>query len=193
VRTFIALLAAGGLALLGWGAWTLRGGDPITAAIQHRAQHELRRLVVRQDGCHPRHGVIGVLRIPKIGLDQVVVQGTSRDDLEQGPGHYRATGLPGEGRVIAIAGHRTTWGAPFRHLDSLRRGDSLILCGIRYRITIVYVVNADAWSILKGHGERLVLTTCHPVYSASHRLVVKAVPAEPRPGVRRSAYFSGTA
>jgi len=54
----------------------------------------------------------------------------------------------------------------------------VILCGIRYRITIVYVVNAKAWQILNGHGERLILTTCHPVYSASHRLVVKAVRAE---------------
>jgi LPXTG-site transpeptidase (sortase) family protein len=54
----------------------------------------------------------------------------------------------------------------------------VILCGIRYRVTIVYVVQANDWRILKGHGERLILTTCHPVYSASHRLVVKAVRAK---------------
>jgi LPXTG-site transpeptidase (sortase) family protein len=189
----IALVGAIGVALLGWGVWTLRSGDPITAAIQHRAQHGLRRLVVQRDGCHVRHGVVGILRIPKIALDQVVVQGTGRDELEQGPGHYPATALPGQGRAIAIAGHRTTWGAPFRHLDRLRRGDGVVLCGVRYRITIVYVVQANDWRILRGHGERLILTTCHPVYSASHRLVVKAVPAEPRRSVRRSAYFSGTA
>jgi LPXTG-site transpeptidase (sortase) family protein len=178
MRTFIGVLAAVGVALLAWGGWTLHSGDPITAAIEHRAQHGLRRLVAHQDGCQVGHGVIGILRIPKIGVEQVVVQGTTRGDLEKGPGHYAMTGLPGQGRAIAIAGHRTTWGAPFRHLDRLRRGDRLILCGIRYRVTIVYVVQANDWRILKGHGERLILTTCHPVYSASHRLVVKAVRAK---------------
>jgi sortase A len=179
MRALIALLAAVGIALLAWGALTLTRGDPITASIQHRTQHELRHFVVRKNGCRVDHGVVGILRIPKIGVQQVVVQGTGKGDLEKGPGHYATTGLPGQGRAIAIAGHRTTWGAPFRHLDDLRRGDSLSLCGIPYRITIVYVVDADAWRILKGHGERLILTTCHPVYSASHRLVVKAVPAGP--------------
>ncbi len=187
MRALAALLATAGVALLGWGWWTLRSGDPVTAAIEHRTQHKLRRLVVARAGCHPRHGVVGILRIPKLDVDQVVVQGTGGDELEQGPGHYATTGLPGDGRAIAIAGHRTTWGAPFRNLDRLRRGDSVFLCGARYRVTVVYVVDADDWRILKGRGERLVLTTCHPVYSASHRLVVKAVPAESR------RYLSGTA
>ena len=191
MRVLVGLLAAVGVALLGWGTLTLVRGDPITAAIEHRTQHRLRQFVVaRKEGCRIDHGVVGVLRIPKIGLQQIVVQGTGKGDLKKGPGHYPATGLPGDGRVIAIAGHRTTWGAPFRHLDALRRGDRLSLCGIPYRITIVYVVGAGDWRVLKGHGERLVLTTCHPVYSASHRLVVKAVPAAPRRG---RAYLSGTA
>ncbi len=181
MRALIALMAAVGVALVGYGFWTLRSGDPITAAIEHRTQHALRRYVDDTPaGCRVRHGVVGMLRIPKIGVRQVVVQGTSHDDLEKGPGHYPATGFPGQGRAIAIAGHRTTWGAPFRHLDRLHRGDRIVLCGVPYRITIVYVVNADAWEILDGHGERLILTTCHPVYSASHRLVVKAVRVEAR-------------
>jgi LPXTG-site transpeptidase (sortase) family protein len=190
VRALAALLATAGVALLGWGWWTLRSGDPVTAAIEHRAQHKLRRLVASRDGCQARHGVVGVLRIPKIDLDQVVIQGTGSDELRQGPGHYPTTGLPGEGRAIAIAGHRTTWGAPFRHLDRLRRGDGVVLCGVHYRVTIVYVVEAGDWRILQGRGERLVLTTCHPVYSASHRLVVKAVPSESRGA---SAHLGGAA
>jgi LPXTG-site transpeptidase (sortase) family protein len=196
VRLFIVLIGAVGLTLIGWGVWTLRGGDPVTAAIQHRSQHGLRRLVVRQGGCHLHRGVVGILRIPKIALNQVVVQGTSKGELAKGPGHYAGTALPGHGRAIAIAGHRTTWGAPFRHLDTLRRGDTIFLCGFRYRVTIVYVVQANDWRILKGRGERLILTTCHPVYSASHRLVVKAVPADPPRRalrLRAAAYFSGTA
>jgi LPXTG-site transpeptidase (sortase) family protein len=180
MRALIAVLAVVGVTLVGYGAWTLRSGDPITAAIEHRTQHKLRHFVSRRDdGCQIRHGVVGILRIPKIDVKQIVVQGTATDDLKKGPGHYPTTGLPGQSRAIAIAGHRTTWGAPFLHLDSLRRGDKVILCGIPYRITTVYVVNANAWQILKGHGERLILTTCHPVYSASHRLVVKAVRATP--------------
>ena len=99
--------------VLGWGTLTLGRGDPITAAIEHRTQHRLRQFVaVRKEGCRVDHGVVGVLRIPKIGLQQIVVQGTGKGDLDKGPGHYPATGLPGDGRVIAIAGHRTTWAHP---------------------------------------------------------------------------------
>ena len=180
MRALIAVMATVGVTLFGYGAWTLRSGDPVSAAIEHRTQHKLRHFVSRREGgegCRVHKGVVGILRIPRIDVRQVVVQGTDRDDLSKGPGHYPTTGLPGEGRAIASAGHRTTWGAPFRHLDSLRRGDKVTLCGIPYRITTVYVVNASAWQILDGHGERLILTTCHPVYSASHRLVVKAVRA----------------
>jgi sortase A len=115
-----------------------------------------------------------MLVVPKLGLKQVVVEGTGHDQLTRGPGHYPATGVPGSRRTIAIAGHRTTWGAPFRHLDRLQRGDTIVLCGARYLVRRVFVVVPNDLTILKNRGERLILTTCNPPYSAAQRLVVEA-------------------
>jgi sortase A len=114
----------------------------------------------------------------------VVVQGTSTGDLERGPGHYDAasgvdTSLPGLGAVIAIAGHRTTFLHPFRHIDDLRPGDNIYLempyGTFRYSVYFQRVVVPTDWSILRSRPyEKLVLTACHPLYSASHRLAVFA-------------------
>ena len=127
---------------------------------------------------------IGRIRIPRIHLDMVVVQGTSTSDLERGPGHYDAatgvnTSLPGLGAVVAIAGHRTTFLHPFRHIDDLRPGDNIYLempyGTFRYTVYLQRVVLPTDWSILRPRQfEKLVLTACHPLYSASHRLVVFA-------------------
>jgi sortase A len=127
---------------------------------------------------------IGRIRIPRIKLAMVVVQGTSTGDLERGPGHYDAasgvdTSLPGLGAVIAIAGHRTTFLHPFRHIDDLRPGDNIYLempyGTFRYTVYFQRVVVPTDWSILRSRPyEKLVLTACHPLYSASHRLAVFA-------------------
>jgi sortase A len=127
---------------------------------------------------------IGRIAIPRIGLRIVVVQGTSTGDLARGPGHYdaqsgHATAFPGEGGVVAIAGHRTTFLAPFRHLDELQRGDRIELRmpygSFVYRVIGHRTVLPTDWSILRPRGfEELVLSACTPVYSASHRLVVFA-------------------
>jgi sortase A len=127
---------------------------------------------------------IGRIRIPRIKLEMVVVEGTTTGDLERGPGHYDAasgidTSLPGLGAVIAIAGHRTTFLHPFRHLDDLRSGDNIYLempyGTFRYRVYFHRVVVPTDWSILRPRPyEKLVLTACHPLYSASHRLAVFA-------------------
>jgi sortase A len=87
--------------------------------------------------------------------------------------------VPGLGRTVAIAGHRTTFGAWFRHIDSLRAGDPIILqmpyATFRYRVQYHRVVKSDDWSIIRQQGyDRLVLSACHPLYSASHRWVVFA-------------------
>jgi len=127
---------------------------------------------------------IGRIVIPRLGLRMVVVQGTSHSDLEKGPGHYDAasgesTGLPGMGGVVAIAGHRTTYLHPFRHIDDLRSGDRIELqmpYG-RFRYTVYFhrVVDDQDWSILRRRPyEKLVLTACHPLYSATHRWAVFA-------------------
>ncbi len=127
---------------------------------------------------------VGRIVIPRIHLDMVVVQGTSESDLALGPGHYDAasgesTGLPGMKRVIAIAGHRTTYLHPFRHIDDLRSGDTIYLVmpygTFRYTVYFHKVVSSGDWSILRRRPfEKLVLSACHPLYSASHRWVVFA-------------------
>jgi sortase A len=127
---------------------------------------------------------VGRIVIPRIHLNMVVVQGTSESDLARGPGHYNATsgestGLPGMGRVIAIAGHRTTYLHPFRHIDDLRSGDKIYLVmpygSFRYTVYFHKVVSSNDWSILRRRSfEKLVLSACHPLYSASHRWIVFA-------------------
>ena len=127
---------------------------------------------------------IGRIAIPKIGLHMVVVQGTTTADLERGPGHYdaesgRQTDLPGRGGVVAIAGHRTTYLEPFRHIDALHAGDVIQLRmpygTFTYRVIRQQTVLPTDWSILRPRKfEELVLSACTPLYSASHRLVVYA-------------------
>ena len=122
--------------------------------------------------------------MPRLGLNMVVVQGTSKRDLEKGPGHYDArsgvnTSLPGMGGVVAIAGHRTTYLHPFRHIDDLRPGDAIVLRmpygTFRYTVYYHRIVGSSEWSILRRRRfEKLVLSACHPLYSASHRWVVFA-------------------
>ena len=127
---------------------------------------------------------VGRIAIPKIGLHMVVVQGTTTADLERGPGHYdaesgQATALPGMGGVIAIAGHRTTYLEPFRHIDALHKGDLIQLKmpygTFTYRVIRQQTVLPNDWSILRARSfEELVLSACTPLYSASHRLIVYA-------------------
>jgi sortase A len=127
---------------------------------------------------------IGRIVIPRLHLRMVVLQGTTEGDLQEGPGHYdaasgRSTGLPGMGEVIGVAGHRTTFLHPFRHIDDLRSGDNVYLempyGTFRYTVYFHKVVESNDWSILRSRSfEKLVLSACHPLYSASHRWVVFA-------------------
>jgi sortase A len=139
------------------------------------------------------------LQIPAIGLDQFVVEGTATDDLKQGPGHYAGSPLPGRHGNAAIAGHRTTYGAPFNRLDDLKPGDAVVATTAAGRFTYTVsdklTVVPSQTSVLDDYGDdRLTLTTCTPKFSASHRLVVVAtlqgppaagppVPATPAPAV----------
>lgn len=123
---------------------------------------------------------LGRLTVPRLGLKTVFVQGTRwGPDLSQGPGHYPQTSLPGVGRTMAIAGHRTTFGAPFRNIDSLRRGDSITVAlpyaTFNYKVFAHEIVDNENWSIIRDRGfDTLVLTACHPLYSAKQRWVVYA-------------------
>jgi sortase A len=127
---------------------------------------------------------MGRIVVPRLQLSMAVVNGTSESDLQRAPGHYDAasgtnTAVPGMGGVVAIAGHRTTFLHPFRHIDDLRPGDNVYLQmpygTFRYTVFAHKIVAADDWSILRRRAfEQLVLSACHPLRSATHRYVVFA-------------------
>lgn len=137
----------------------------------------------------PRRPVPGravmLIRVPRIGLDAAVVEGTGLDQLAEGPGHYAGSALPGERGNTAIAGHRTTYGHPFSRLDELRVGDHIILttAAADYDYTVAEAPRAVApgdIGVINDFGDsRLTLTTCNPKYSASQRLVVVGHLAQP--------------
>ncbi|MDA8653246.1 class E sortase, partial [Candidatus Actinomarina sp.] len=122
--------------------------------------------------------VFGYLEIPSINLKQYVVSGTDELTLQFGPGHYLQTNLPGSGGNVGIAGHRTTYGAPFSRLDLLEVGDQIFLNSggnkYHYEIDEKLIVDANEGEyVLYNRGDdRLTLTTCHPKYSARQRLVI---------------------
>ena len=141
----------------------------------------------------------GTLNIPRLNMRRVFVKGAGHDELTKGPGLYREVLFPGSGRPVAIAGHRTTYGAPFLNVDKLKRGDPIVLTmpygKFTYRVTDTRIIQPDDWSILefgtaeperaararvKQTGqcidtcEHLVLTACHPKYSAAKRIAVYA-------------------
>jgi sortase A len=129
---------------------------------------------------------IGHLKIPRIEFNRLVQQGVGgtagldpsgdRDLLRGGPVHYGMTPLAGAGEPFAVSGHRTTYGAPFNQLDKLRPGDPIFLdtpyARFRYAVVKTTVVKPNDVSVLWDRGYGLVLTTCTPLYSASHRLIV---------------------
>jgi sortase A len=122
---------------------------------------------------------VGTIAIPKIGLAMVVVEGTDAGQLDQGPGHYPGTPLPGEAGNAAIAGHRTTYLRPFYSLDALVPGDPIVITTLQgvfvYTMTQQEVVSpTDVAVVDQTPVPELTLTTCNPRYSASQRLVVHA-------------------
>jgi sortase A len=122
---------------------------------------------------------IAELRIPRLDLRTVVVRGTAPEDLREGPGVLDSAPLPGQGGTTAVAGHRTTYGAPFRHLDALRRGDPMTMRlpygTFHYAVEGRRIVAPTDLSVLRRVGhDRLVLSACHPLFSAARRIVVVA-------------------
>jgi sortase A len=122
------------------------------------------------------------------GLNLVFVQGTDASSLELGPGHYPETAMPGQGKTVAIAGHRTTYLAPFRHIDSMKPGDKITLKmpygTFIYSVQKSEIVDPSDVGIIHDTGyERLVLSACHPLYSASQRYIVYARLVHTEPGV----------
>ena len=150
----------------------------------------------------------GRIKIPKIGVEKAIIEGVTRDDLRQAPGHYPDTPLPGQPGNAAIAGHRTTYGQPFHDIDQLIPGDKIEV--ETFQGSFTYVVEghpaeeagADASGevghqiVLPGDVEviedkgdnRITLTACHPKFSAQQRIIVSAVlEAQPAPATTRPA------
>lgn len=211
-----SLLILTGVLTLAWVVLVWRWEDPFTAVYTHFEQSRLASAYDKQAAAfEPRltrgnlasmqrqvatearlyrrtlttGEPVGRIRIGRIGLKMVVVQGTDDETLKKGPGHYAASALPGEGHLIYIAGHRTTYLAPFAEIDKIRVGDyirfELPYATFTYRATRHYIVAASAVSALKDTGSEILrLQACHPRFFATHRYLVdaKLVGVEPRGG-----------
>jgi sortase A len=128
---------------------------------------------------------IARIRIPRLDLNLVVVNGTSVSDLRRGPGRHLETYMPGEHELVYIAGHRTTYGAPFGDINELKPGDPITLelpyATVVYRVTRHRIVDDNDISVLESpHHEQLVLQACHPRFFASQRYLVYATPVSVR-------------
>jgi sortase A len=205
-RIFGSLLVLAGVLTLAWVVVVWRWEDPFTAIYTHFQQARLASAYEKRAGAFhvkPTHGdlvsvqrqiagearayqrtlttgaPVGRLRIGRIGLNMVVVQGTDHETLKKGPGHYIGSGLPGEGKLIYVAGHRTTYLAPFAWINNIRVGDYITFevpyGTFTYRTTRHYVVTDSTVSVLKNTGtEILRLQACHPRFFATHRYIVDA-------------------
>ncbi|HLX19206.1 MAG TPA: class E sortase [Gaiellaceae bacterium] len=181
-----------GALVLAWVGTVWFWQEPFTALYAHVEQHRLAGAYEKRDAAYAatrtslaaearayrlatRAGQpLGWITIPRIGLHAVLVDGTGESQLADGPGLYRGDFLPGEGRLVYVAGHRTTYSAPFANIQDLRRGDEVVISlpygAFRYAITGHRVVLATDVAVLRsGDHEELILQSCHPKFSATHR------------------------
>ena len=216
IRILGTLMAAGGVLMLVWVLVVWRWQDPFTGVYTRWKQHQLsqsyqrrvesfaeprvkksaslassasaiRKQARRYRLASRRGQAIGRIRVPRLHLNMVLVDGTDADTLKEGPGLDRRTYMPGEGQLIYVAGHRTTYLAPFAHIERLRAGDVVSLevpyATFRYRVFRHRIVPATDLAVLHSHGRELVeLQACHPRFFASHRYIAYArlVTVEPR-------------
>ena len=221
LRALGTLMIVAGIATLGWAVVVWRWEDPVTSLYTAYKQRGLadsyeRRLEsfrpptaergaslvavrrqVAQQARRYRRGArrgeaIARLEIPRLGLSVVVVNGTDTESLKRGPGRYPGSYMPGEGELVYVAGHRTTYGAPFSKIDALRPGDRVTVqlpyATFEYRISGYRIVPADRISVLRSSGrELLALQACHPRFFATQRYIAYARPVRVIPR-GRSAY-----
>ena len=208
------LLAVAGVLTLGWALLVWQWQDPFTALYTTWKQHQLasqydkrarsftttisgptvkeeRASIAREAKQYrlssKRGQVIGRLRVPRMGVNMLLVNGTDHDTLKKGPGRDGRTFMPGENRLVYIAGHRTTYLAPFSHIDRLRRGDRVTIevpyGTFIYAVTRHRIVKSTDLSVLRSPRHELVeLQACHPRFFASHRYIAyaKLLRVEPR-------------
>jgi sortase A len=182
LRFVASVMMVSGTLLITDAAVTLLWQEPVSAVVAQREQTQLKRALIdppaRVIRRQPLRGdAIGRIEIPAIGVEEYVVEGTDIDNLRKGPGHYPETPLPGERGTAAIAGHRTTYGAPFRRIDELHRRQEIAVDmpygRYVYRVERTKIVEPTDLSVLdRVAHDRLVLSACHPLYSAAQRVVV---------------------
>ncbi|HEU0304419.1 MAG TPA: class D sortase [Gaiellaceae bacterium] len=221
MRVAGTVLAAAGLLAVAWALTVWQWQDPFTALYTAHQQQSLeteyrrevaafvpptagvspaerkrdiRRVAARFRARLERGDAVGRLRVPRLGLDTIVVEGTDSATLTKGPGRYSKSYVPGEGKLVYIAGHRTTYGAPLARIDRLERGDELTIDlpygTFVYRVSGHAIVPADDVDRLKSRGrEEIALQACHPRFFASERYIVYARPVRvtPRGGKPYSA------
>lgn len=184
LRFFSHVLIVSGILMVVDAGLTFAWQEPVSALTagreQNRLEEELADPPKRVLAKKPLEGdAIGEIQLPTLGRSYFIVEGTDTDTLRKGPGHYPDTPLPSQPGTVAIAGHRTTYGAPFRTIDQLRRGDRIVLSmpdgRFVYRVQRQQIVAPDALWITDPVGyRRLVLSACHPLHSAAQRIVVFA-------------------
>jgi sortase A len=184
LRFVASVMMVSGTLLIADAGVTLLWQEPVSAYVAEQNQGELKeaffdppRRVIRR---RPLEGdAIARIDIPSIGVSEYVVEGTDTGSLRKGPGHYPETPLPGDPGTTAIAGHRTTYGAPFREIDQVKRGQVIRIDmpdgRFVYRVQRTKIVDDSDFSVLDEVGyQRLVLSACHPLYSAAQRIIVFA-------------------
>jgi sortase A len=182
LRFLASVMMVSGVLLIADAGATLLWQEPVSAFVAEREQAALKdalfdppERVLRRK---PLKGdAIARIEIPAIGVSEYVVEGTDTGDLRKGPGHYPDTPLPGDRGTSAIAGHRTTYGAPFRDIDDLKPGNVIRVDmpdgRFVYRVEEVRIVDDQDLSVLEPVGyRRLMLSACHPLYSAAERVIV---------------------
>ena len=184
LRFVASVMMVSGALLIADAAATLLWQEPVSAVVAEREQVALEDALLdppeRVLRRKPLKGdAIARIEIPSIEVSEYVVEGTDTGSLRKGPGHYPDTPLPGEPGTAAIAGHRTTYGAPFREIDQLERGQRIVVDmpdgRFVYRVERTRIVDDQDLSVLEPVGyKRLMLSACHPLYSAAERVIVFA-------------------
>jgi sortase A len=209
-------MAAAGLLAAAWALTVWQWQDPFTALYTSHQQQNLESEYLRSEAAYvppirvepsvpvpaqmrrirqaaaryrlqlARGDAVGRLHVPRLGLEAIVVEGTDSATLTKGPGRYIKSYVPGEGELVYIAGHRTTYGAPFARIDQLREGDEVRLevpyGTFVYRVSSHVIVPASDVERLESSGrEEIALQACHPRFFASERYIVYARPVSVKP------------
>ncbi|MDQ3587300.1 MAG: class E sortase [Actinomycetota bacterium] len=184
LRFVASVMTVSGVLLLADAAATLTWQEPVSYLTSLFRQNSLESALADaprrvRDGEPLKGDAIGRIELPTLGRRYLIVEGTDTGDLRKGPGHYPDTPLPGERGTVGIAGHRTTHGAPFRTVDKLRPGDRIVMDmtygRFVYRVDRTRIVAPTQTSVKRPVGhDQVILSACHPLYSAAQRIVVFA-------------------